>query len=430
MLKSPNSIGPLLLSIGSGSAALIYEIVWFQLLELVIGSSAVSLGVLLATFMGGTCLGSLILPRLVSTRHHPLRVYAMIEAGIGLLGILVLLVMPLAGGVYTAWSGYGLRGFLLRGVVAAACLLPPTLLMGATFPALARRIEATPNGVSWLGFFYGGNIAGAVLGCLLSGFYLLREYDLATATYVAAAVNAAVAGIALALASASRHRGEARARQADAVGSWEIPRSRFPDSDGLRGHRVVRALRVRGRIDLDAHAWTVVWRLRLHAVHHSRGLSRWSWDRQQHRVVALLEVSRAHVWRWDGASCSAPARSPGRLTVWPHRSRIGPSIRRSHLTSGSTFSSTSTGRSGPCCRRRSCGVRAFPLALAAIGPTGQDAARLVARVYAANTLGAIAGAFGASLLLIAWVGSQRAEQLLIVLSIVFRSAASVARGPH
>ena len=66
----------LLLFVGSGVAALIYEIVWFQLLQLVVGSSAVSLGVLLGTFMGGMCLGSLLLPRLVSATHHPLRVYA------------------------------------------------------------------------------------------------------------------------------------------------------------------------------------------------------------------------------------------------------------------------------------------------------------------------------------------------------------------
>src|SRR5262249_9012545 len=82
-----------------------------------------------------------------------------------------------------------------------ACLLPPTLLMGATLPTLARPVETTPDGVSWLGFFYGGNIAGAVLGCLLCGFYLLRRYDVTTATYAAAAVNAAVAAIAIAIAS-------------------------------------------------------------------------------------------------------------------------------------------------------------------------------------------------------------------------------------
>ena len=57
-----------LLFVGSGCAALIYEIVWFQLLQLVIGSSSISLGILLGTFMGGMCLGSLLLPRLISAR--------------------------------------------------------------------------------------------------------------------------------------------------------------------------------------------------------------------------------------------------------------------------------------------------------------------------------------------------------------------------
>ena len=66
----------LLLFVGSGCAALIYEVVWFQLLQLTIGSSAVSLGVLLGTFMGGMCLGSILLPRWISASHHPLKVYA------------------------------------------------------------------------------------------------------------------------------------------------------------------------------------------------------------------------------------------------------------------------------------------------------------------------------------------------------------------
>ena len=73
----------LFLFIGSGCAALIYEVVWFQLLQLVIGSSAVSLGVLLGTFMGGMCLGSYLLPRYVPVGPHPLRVYAALELGIG-----------------------------------------------------------------------------------------------------------------------------------------------------------------------------------------------------------------------------------------------------------------------------------------------------------------------------------------------------------
>ena len=183
----------IVLFIGSGCAALIYEVVWFQLLELVIGSSSVSLGVLLGTFMGGMCLGSLLLPRLISPMHHPLRVYALIEMGIGAMGLVILYAMPLIGGVYTSWAGSGLSGMLLRGFVAGFCLLPPTILMGATLPAIARWVETTPNGVAWMGFFYGGNIAGAVVGSMLAGFYLLRFYDVAIATFLAVAINIAVA---------------------------------------------------------------------------------------------------------------------------------------------------------------------------------------------------------------------------------------------
>src|ERR1700752_3968143 len=84
----------LILFIGSGCAALIYEIVWFQLLQLAIGSSAVLLRVLLGTYMGGLCLGSLALPKWISVRQHPWRVYAALEFGIGVLAILVLFGIP------------------------------------------------------------------------------------------------------------------------------------------------------------------------------------------------------------------------------------------------------------------------------------------------------------------------------------------------
>ena len=86
----------LLLFVGSGCAALIYEVVWFQLLQLSIGSSAVSLGVLLGIFMGGMCLGSLVTPRFLDANRHPLRVYAMLELGIGVCGLLVMWLVPRA----------------------------------------------------------------------------------------------------------------------------------------------------------------------------------------------------------------------------------------------------------------------------------------------------------------------------------------------
>src|SRR5436190_18371998 len=189
----------LFLFVGSGCAALIYEIVWLQLLQLVVGVSPVSLGVLLGTFMGGMCLGSLLLPRYISSRHHPLRVYACLELGIGAIGLVVLFAMPLVTLIYTSIGGSSFSIFL-RCLVAAVCLLPPTLLMGATLPAMSRWVETTPRGVSWLGFFYGGNIGVAVIGSLLAGMYLLRVYDAAVTTYVAVAINACVTLLALGIA--------------------------------------------------------------------------------------------------------------------------------------------------------------------------------------------------------------------------------------
>jgi spermidine synthase len=196
----------LLLFTGSGCAALIYEIVWFQLLRLAIGSTAVSLGALLASFMGGMCLGSVALPQIVSARRHPLRVYALLELGIGAFGLGLLFLLPLAGQLYAASVGHGAPAIAVRAVVCAICLLPPTILMGATLPAIARWMETSPVGVSRLGFLYGANIAGAVFGCLLAGFLLLRLYDVEVATYVALAINVTVALNGLILAAVSPYR--------------------------------------------------------------------------------------------------------------------------------------------------------------------------------------------------------------------------------
>jgi spermidine synthase len=128
----------LLLLAGSGCAALIYEIVWFQLLQLVIGSSGVSLGLLLAAYMGGLCAGSILLPRYVSRRIHPLKAYAALELGIGILGLLVLFAVPIVARLYVEGAPdsatAGFLGLVFRGIVAGACLLPPTFLMAVLSP--------------------------------------------------------------------------------------------------------------------------------------------------------------------------------------------------------------------------------------------------------------------------------------------------------
>ena len=109
---------PLLLVLfaASGCSALIYEIVWYQLLQLAIGSTAISLGFLLAAYMGGLCAGSLALPR-IEPKRHPLRIYAALELGIAAFAALALAGIPLVDRIYIAGAEHGMPGFLLRAAI-------------------------------------------------------------------------------------------------------------------------------------------------------------------------------------------------------------------------------------------------------------------------------------------------------------------------
>jgi spermidine synthase len=377
----------------------------------------VSVGVLLGTFMGGMCLGSLLLPRYVSARRHPLRVYAALELAIGILGVALLVAMPVVGRVYTAWGGYGISGFLLRGLVAALCLLPPTMAMGATLPAVARWVESTPTGVSWLGVFYAGNIAGAVSGCLTAAFYLLRVHDMATATCVAAAVNVEVAALAFLLARATG------AGTAAAPGEAES-RPPAPGPTGLPGDGAVYvAIALSGFCALAAEVvWTRLLGLLLGATVYSfaiilavylLGLGIGSATGSM--AARTLADPRAALGWCQLAVVGAVAWSATMLTrslpYWPINVSISPSIWFNYQLD--LARALWAILPAPILWGAS-----FPLALAAVARPGRDPGRLVGRVYAANTLGAIGGALGASLLLIAWLGSQRAQQVLMAGSAV------------
>src|SRR5262245_31702972 len=98
--------------------------------------------------MGGLCLGSLAVRRVLSVKHHPIRFYAVLELGIGAFGILVLVAIPMVGRIYIAGATTGVAGIFLRGIVSALCLLPATLLMGATLPAVSRCFESTTTEVA------------------------------------------------------------------------------------------------------------------------------------------------------------------------------------------------------------------------------------------------------------------------------------------
>jgi spermidine synthase len=366
--------------------------------------------VLLGIFMGGMCLGSLLLPRYINPRHHPLRVYAFLELGIGLFGIVVLFGVPVIGDLYTRIAGTGQVSLFLRAVVAGIVLLPPTLLMGATLPAIARWVETTPRGVAWLGYFYGGNLAGAVVGSVLAGFYLLRVFDMWTATFVAVALNVIVAGLALVIAG----RTHGSVAVVDAV-----PGTPVVAAPGAR--LVYLSIALSGLTALGAQVvWTRMLSLLLGATTYTFSLilaiflvglgigSSLGASMARSGTNARIALGWCQVGLCAALAWAAYATGSS-LPFWP----INPSI------------STSLAFNFQLDLMRGIWVMlpgailwgmSFPLALGAVAARGQDAGRLVGGVYAANTLGAIIGALLTGLVLVGTVGSQIAQQILIGLA--------------
>lgn len=397
-----------LLFIGSGCAALVYEIVWFQMLSLIVGSSAISLGVLLATFMGGMCIGSIGLARWVSAEHHPLKVYALLELAIGAFGLLALWLLPHVGGLYTSLGGPGMVGIAVRALFSAVFLLPPTIMMGATLPAIARWVETTPRGVSWLGFFYGGNTFGAVLGCLLAGFWLLRLHDVAIATYFAAGLNVLVALAGLALVGLTAYertdRGEAAAPARMAPGGGLVL-----VAIGISGATALGAEVVWTRLlSLNLGGTTYTFSLILAAFLFGIGLgsgvgsfiARYASDARRALGWAQLLVAGGLAWAAYLLLHAFP-NWPVNVTIATPWYNFQFDFVRALLTA--LPAAALWGAS-------------FPLALAAVAAEGQDPGRLVGRVYAANTVGAIFGAMASSLVMIGAFGTQTTQRVMVGLA--------------
>jgi spermidine synthase len=392
-------------------AALIYEIVWFQLLEFIIGSTAASLAVLLGTFMGGMCIGSIGFARFIPAAFHPLRVYAALEIGIGLSAILVWYFLPPAADLYASIGGEGFIGILSRAVLCATFLLAPTVLMGATLPCAARWIESTPRGVSWLGILYTGNLAGAVVGCLLAGFYLLRLHDMATATFVAAAVNALCAGLALLLAAlAPRHAAAPPAAAGLApLQSEDTVVYLTSAMSGLTalGAQVVWTRLLSLLLGPSVYTFSIILAVFLIGLGLGSGAGSLLARSSRNPLVTLgwCQFFLILAIAWAGISIDAW------LPFWPVDPRLG-------LNPWLTFQ-LDLARSLWAILPAACLWGAsFPLALAAAAPRHEDSGRAVGAVYAANTVGAIIGAIGFSVILIPAVGTLWSQRILIIAAAV------------
>jgi spermidine synthase len=196
----------------SGACGLVYEVVWMRTLTLVFGATAFATAAILASFFSGLALGSLLLGRVADRGRDPLRLYALLEGGVGVLAFLMPLVFAGLTPVYVALArGLDLGYYplsLVRFALSFLVLLVPTTLMGGTLPVIVKYFVSRRDAVGWdVGRLYAVNTFGAVVGTVATGFFLILFLGVKEAAYLAGTVNlliaAAVFGLSRMKASAS-----------------------------------------------------------------------------------------------------------------------------------------------------------------------------------------------------------------------------------
>ena len=307
--------------------------------------------------------------------------------------------MPLMDRLYLTVVGYGLPTILLRAVVASLCLLPPTILMGASLPAAARWIESSRRGISWMGLLYGANTVGAVFGSLLAGFYLLRMFDMATATYAAAAINATVALIAFLLSRKAPSRAGAddvaspvpNSAEATAMpGVWTVYATIALSGATALGAETVWMRLLGLTMGATVYTFSIILAVFLVGIGVGGGAGAWLSRVVQPRTAlgySQLLLTAAIAWTAYMLADSLP--------YWPAPPTSSPWL---------TFRTDLLRASAAMLPGALLWGASFPLALAAAAERGSDSARLVGGIYAANTGGAILGALIFSIILIPRIG--------------------------
>lgn len=177
----------------TGAAGLAYEVAWTRQMVFVLGNTNLAMGLVLALFLFGFFAGSLKGSRWGSSRAVLLRRYALLEAGIGIFGLLFPFLAGLSKEYYpvvAVWIDPDVARLLFCILLIGA----PTFLMGATFPIMngifITKRDAAARGA---GLIYGFQTLGAACGAALAGFFLLRHLGLEGTSQALAAVNALVA---------------------------------------------------------------------------------------------------------------------------------------------------------------------------------------------------------------------------------------------
>ncbi len=253
---------PALLLFASGTAGLVYQVLWIKQLALVVGVDVHAVTIAVSAFFAGLALGSWLLGRVADRHARPLRLYAWLEIAVLVLAIGATLALARTAAPF-AWLES--RVGLLAWALPFALVILPAAAMGGTLPVLMRVLASRAGQVGTHGGrLYAANTAGAIAGTLLAGFVLIPWLGITGSALAAATLNGLAAAAALALASRAMPVEEAATAPASAqpardAGDGRLALVLYAAAGGIAlGYEVVWSQAIVQFISTRTFAFTVV----------------------------------------------------------------------------------------------------------------------------------------------------------------------------
>ena len=176
----------------SGMTALIYEVVWSRPLQLIFGSTIYAVSTILTTFFMGFALGAYIFRNLADRIKSPVKMFALLELGIGLYGLVILYLFKIMPVIYLSLAEIpGIQ--FIQFLVLFLILIIPTTLFGATWPVVNKIYIDSKNLGKDAGKLYSFNSLGAFLGSIGTGFILIPLLGIKATSLFAALINIIIA---------------------------------------------------------------------------------------------------------------------------------------------------------------------------------------------------------------------------------------------
>ena len=413
----------------SGFAALLYQTAWMREFAFVFGTSELAVAIVLAGYMAGLSLGAAVAGRFIHRIRRPVRVYGWLELGIGVSALALPFMLDfftqLAAVVFSSPDGppqAGGVGFSLYTLVTAfAVLLIPTALMGATLPLLSRYAVRRDEELGRrVGALYAINTLGAIGGTLVAGFVLLPGFGLFRTVLVGVAINACVFLLVATLA-----------RRGDLVAKGEP--SEKPHLPVRRVDLVLPLVFVSG---VASFGYEVLWTRLLSQI---LGGSTYAFSTMLASFLAGITLgsllasrkSERHSDAVRGFAASQVAIAGFSLLAFQFLDRL-PSwvVRFDAGVYGGVHPSDALFAMALLLPSTLAIGATFPFAVRICARGVADAGRASARVYAWNTVGAIAGAMGAGFFMIPSLGFSASAGLLVALNLALAVTASLCFTPR